>query len=128
MNAILCISGGAVLGALLRWGIGLWLNPFFSAFAFGTLIANLVGCFVIGVLLALFWQFPQIDPAWKLFLVTGFLGSLTTFSSFSGEVVELFFHEKWLNGFGVLALHLVGCLSMTALGITVFRLFSKMLA
>lgn len=121
MQAFCLIGGGAVLGALLRWGIGLWLNPLFSALAFGTLIANLLGCFIIGALLALFWQFPQISAEWRLFLVTGFLGSLTTFSSFSAEVVELFFHDKWLNGLGVLAVHLVGCLTMTTLGIWLCR-------
>lgn len=126
MNALLCVSAGAVVGASLRWGIGLWLNPLFSAFAFGTLIANLLGCFIIGVLFALFWQFPYVSQAWKLFLVTGFLGSLTTFSSFSAEVVELFFNDKWLNGLGVLALHLFGCLSMTALGILCYRALSQL--
>lgn len=126
MNALLCISAGAVVGAILRWGIGLWLNPLFSALAFGTLIANWLGCFIIGLLLAVFWQYPAISQSWKLFLVTGFLGSLTTFSSFSAEVVELFFNEKWLNGLGVLALHLFGCLSMTALGILCYRAFSQL--
>ena len=124
MQALLWISGGAVLGATLRWGVGLWLNPLFSMLSFGTLIANLIGCFMIGMLVALFWQCPQINYAWKLFLVTGFLGSLTPFSSFSAEVVELFFNDKWLHGLGVLALHLFGCLAMTALGIISYRLLS----
>lgn len=82
MQALLFISCGAILGASLRWTIGLLFNPLFSSFAFGTLIANLLGCLIIGVLLGIFWQFPQISSEWRLFLITGFLGSLTTFSSF----------------------------------------------
>lgn len=121
MQSLLLVSLGAVLGAALRWGIGLWLNPLLSAFAFGTLIANLAGCFIIGILIAAFWQYPQFSPEWRLFLVTGFLGSLTTFSSFSAEVIDLFFHEKWATGLGVLALHLMGCLMMTALGVWLYR-------
>lgn len=72
MQALLFISCGAILGASLRWAIGLLFNPLFSSFAFGTLIANLLGCLIIGVLLGLFWQFPQISSEWRLFLITGF--------------------------------------------------------
>lgn len=124
-QAVLCVSSGAVLGALGRWGFGLWLNPVFSAFAFGTLIANLVGCFLIGILMAIFWQFPQVNGLWKLFLVTGFLGAFTTFSSFSSEVMELFMSDKWLSGLGVILAHLVGGLFCTALGILLVRLMTK---
>lgn len=127
MQALLFISCGAILGASLRWTIGLLFNPLFSSFTFGTLIANLLGCLIIGVLLGLFWQFPQISAEWRLFLITGFLGSLTTFSSFSSEVVELFFNEKWLNGFCVLMMHLFGCLAMTVLGIWVYKICSQLL-
>ncbi|MDY4594961.1 MAG: fluoride efflux transporter CrcB [[Pasteurella] aerogenes] len=122
------IAGGAAIGATLRWGLGLWLNPFFSVLSFGTLIANYLGCFIIGILLAIFWQFPTIPAEWRLFLVTGFLGSLTTFSSFSAEVVENFLQDKWLFGFGVVALHLLGCLLFTALGVVLWRFCSDVLA
>ncbi|WP_077478146.1 CrcB family protein, partial [Rodentibacter trehalosifermentans] len=81
-QTILCISGGAVLGALGRWALTHSLNPIFSIFALGTLLANLIGCFVVGILMAFFWQYPQVNGLWKLFLVTGFLGAFTTFSSF----------------------------------------------
>ena len=118
MQALLFISYGAILGASLRWAIGLLFNPLFSSFAFGTLIANLLG----------FWQFPQISSEWRLFLITGFLGSLTTFSSFSSEVVELFFNDKWLNGFCVLMMHLFGCLAMTVLGIWIYKICSQLLS
>ena len=123
-QSIFLISAGAAIGASLRWGLGLWLNSLFSSLAFGTLVANFIGCFLMGILVAVFWMFPQFSPEWRLFLVTGFLGALTTFSSFSGEVIELFFKEEWGHGLFVLVSHLVGCLIFTVLGIYFFRLIS----
>ena len=123
-QSIFLVSAGAAIGASLRWGLGLWLNSLFSSLAFCTLVANFIGCFLMGILLAAFWTFPQFSPEWRLFLVTGFLGALTTFSSFSGEVIELFFKEEWGNGLFVLVSHLVGCLIFTVLGIYFFRLIS----
>lgn len=123
-QSIFLVSAGAAIGASLRWGLGLWLNSLFSSLAFGTLVANFIGSFLMGILLAAFWTFPQFSPEWRLFLVTGFLGALTTFSSFSGEVIELFFKEEWGNGLLVLVSHLVGCLIFTVLGIYFFRLIS----
>lgn len=123
-QSIFLVSAGAAIGASLRWGLGLWLNSLFSSLAFGTLVANFIGCFLMGILLAAFWTVPQFSPEWRLFLVTGFLGALTTFSSFSGEVIELFFKEEWGNGLFVLVSHLVGCLIFTVLGIYFFRLIN----
>ena len=123
-QSIILVSTGAAIGASLRWGLGLWLNSLFSTVAFGTLVANFIGCFLMGILVAALWLFPQFSPEWRLFLVTGFLGALTTFSSFSGEVIELFFKEEWVNGLFVLVSHLVGCLIFTVLGIYFFRLIS----
>ena len=123
-QSIILVSTGAAIGASLRWGLGLWLNSLFSTVAFGTLVANFIGCFLMGILVAAFWLFPQFSPEWRLFLVTGFLGALTTFSSFSGEVIELFFKEEWVNGLFVLVTHLVGSLIFTVLGIYFFRLIS----
>ena len=123
-QSIILVSTGAAIGASLRWGLGLWLNSLFSTLAFGTLAANFIGCFLMGILVAAFWLFPQFSPEWRLFLVTGFLGALTTFSSFSGEVIELFFKEEWVNGLFVLVSHLVGSLIFTVLGIYFFRLIS----
>ena len=123
-QSLILVSTGAAIGASLRWGLGLWLNSLFSTLAFGTLVANFIGCFLMGILVAAFWLFPQFSPEWRLFLVTGFLGALTTFSSFSGEVIELFFKEEWVNGLFVLVSHLVGCLIFTILGIYFFRLIS----
>ena len=123
-QSLILVSIGAAIGASLRWGLGLWLNSLFSTLALGTLVANFIGCFLMGILVAAFWLFPQFSPEWRLFLVTGFLGALTTFSSFSGEVIELFFKEEWVNGLFVLVSHLVGCLIFTVLGIYFFRLIS----
>ena len=123
-QSLILVSTGAAIGASLRWGLGLWLNSLFSTLAFGTLAANFIGCFLMGILVAVFWLFPQFSPEWRLFLVTGFLGALTTFSSFSGEVIELFFKEEWVNGLFVLVSHLVGCLIFTVLGIYFFRFIS----
>ncbi len=118
------IGIGAALGALLRWGLALWLNPLFAAFAFGTLVANYLGCFIIGIFTALIWQFPQISHEWRLFLITGFLGSLTTFSSFTAEVVEKLFNGQWLNGLEIIFFHLFGCIGFTVLGIGCYKLFT----
>ena len=123
-QSLILVSTGAAIGASLRWGLGLWLNSLFSTLAFGTLVANFIGCFLMGILVAAFWLFPQFSPEWRLFLVTGFLGALTTFSSFSGEVIELFFKEEWVNGLFVLVTHLVGSLIFTVLGIYSPRLIS----
>lgn len=81
MTQILLISFGAVLGALSRWQLGVWLNPLISQFAFGTLLANMIGCFLIGIALGL-----NLQESSKLLLITGFLGSFTTFSAFSAEI------------------------------------------
>ena len=118
------IGIGAALGALLRWGLALWLNPLFATFALGTLVANYLGCFIIGIFTALIWQFPQISHEWRLFLITGFLGSLTTFSSFTAEVVEKLFNGQWLNGLEIIFLHLFGCIGFTVLGIGCYKLFA----
>ncbi|ABR73789.1 fluoride ion transporter CrcB [Actinobacillus succinogenes] len=116
-QSLLLVGGGAALGASARWVLGVWLNPLFGHLAFGTLIANYTGCFIIGVCTACFWQFPQLSAAVKLFMITGFLGGLTTFSSFSAEVVENVLQGKIGWAFAIMNLHLLGCLVFTFLGI-----------
>ena len=113
---VLAICIGASLGALARWGLGLWLTPG-GLLPWGTLAANLIGGYLIGVAIAAFQAMPQLDPVWRLLLITGFLGGLTTFSSFSAEVVEFLMAGRY--GLALLAagLHALGSLAMTVLGL-----------
>ncbi len=113
---MLAIGAGAALGALLRWLLGLWLNALWPALPPGTLVANLLGGFLIGVALAVFSRHPQIAPAWRLFIVTGFLGGLTTFSTFSAEVAGLLHAGRpWAAG-GAMLTHGIGSVAMTLVG------------
>ena len=115
MGAVLAISVGASIGALARWGLGLWLSPG-GVIPWGTLAANLVGGYLIGVCLAVFQALPDLDPAWRLAIVTGFLGGLTTFSSFSAEVVTLLQQTRYALAFGTALLHVAGSLLLTIAG------------
>lgn len=116
-TAFLAIGVGAVLGAWLRYGLGLWLNPLFAAVPLGTLAANLFGGYLIGAALAVFHINVELPPEAKLFFVTGFLGALTTFSTFSAEVVHLIQNARYAWAAGAASLHLFGSLAMTGLGI-----------
>jgi CrcB protein len=116
MLSVLAISIGASVGALARWGLSLWLSPG-SWLPWGTLAANLIGGYLIGVAIALFQAMPQLDPIWRLLLITGFLGGLTTFSSFSAEVVNFLMAERYGLALLTAGLHVLGSLTMTVLGI-----------
>jgi CrcB protein len=116
MLAVIAICIGASLGALARWGLGLWLNPG-ALLPLGTLAANLVGGYLVGICVAVFGALPQLDPVWRLALVTGFLGALTTFSSFSAEVVGMLLQQRYALALGTAALHLLGSLLLTVAGI-----------
>ena len=113
---IVAISLGAALGALSRWGVGLALNGLFPAIPPGTLLANLVGGYLIGLALPLLTLHPEWGTAWRLFIVTGFLGGLTTFSAFSAEVALLLQQGRWLLAGGAMGLHVGGSLAMTLAG------------
>ncbi len=115
MLSVAAICIGACLGALLRWALGLWLNPG-AAIPYGTLAANLIGGYLVGVCVATFQALPQLDPVWRLALVTGFLGALTTFSTFSAEVVGMLGQQRYTLAFGTAALHLFGSLLLTVAG------------
>jgi CrcB protein len=119
---VICVA--ACIGALLRWSVQLWLNPG-GTLPWGTLTVNLVGGFLIGVCIAAFDAFPEIDPAWRLMAITGFLGTLTTFSSFSAEVVGMLLQGRAGLALGTVALHLGGSLCLTWLG---FRAAQSVLA
>lgn len=116
MISVLAICIGASLGALSRWGLGLWLNPG-AALPLGTLAANLIGGYLIGICVAVFQALPNLDPVWRLALVTGFLGALTTFSSFSAEVVGMLGQQRFALALGTAGLHLFGSLLLTFAGI-----------
>ncbi|MGI9132884.1 MAG: fluoride efflux transporter CrcB [Rhodoferax sp.] len=121
MISVLAICIGACLGALARWQLGLWLNPTTalagSTLPMGTLAANLAGGYLVGVCVAVFQAMPQLDPVWRLALVTGFLGALTTFSSFSAEVVAMLMQQRYGLAIATAALHLAGSLLLTVVGI-----------
>jgi CrcB protein len=120
MLAVLAICIGASAGALARWQLGLWLNPLAASGALmpmGTLAANLVGGYLVGVCVAVFQALPQLDPVWRLALVTGFLGALTTFSSFSAEVVAMLTQQRYAMALATAGMHLFGSLLLTIAGI-----------
>ena len=115
MLNIFAICMGASLGALSRWGLGLWLSTG-TGLPWGTLASNLIGGYLIGVCIALFQAMPELDPVWRLALVTGFLGALTTFSSYSAEVIGLLQQQRLAAALSWAAIHLVGSLCMTYVG------------
>ena len=115
MIQVLAICAGASIGALARWGLGLWLSPG-AIIPFGTLAANLVGGYLVGVAVAIFQALPHLDPVWRLAIITGFLGGLTTFSSFSAEVVGMLGQQRYALAMGTAALHLFGSLLLTLAG------------
>ena len=123
MSAILFLAvfAGAGFGALLRWGLGVLLNPVWPMLPLGTLAANLGGGLMIGMAMAHFTQHPDLHPAWRLLVVTGFLGGLTTFSTFSAEVVALLQRHHYGWALLVAGAHLAGSLLLTGIGIVLAR-------
>ena len=120
--ALLAIAVGAVLGAWARWGLAYWLNPRLAPLPLGTLAANLIGGYLVGIAVAFFISHPSLAPAWRLVLITGFLGGLTTFSTFSAESVALLQAGALGPAFLHTALHLVGSIAATFAGIATARL------
>lgn len=120
-GGLLSVGLGAALGAWLRWGLGAWLNPRLPSLPLGTLVANVAGGYLVGLAVAWISSRPEVAPEWRLFIVTGFLGGLTTFSTFSAESVGMLLR----GDYGWAALHstghLFGSLLATALGIATFR-------
>ena len=122
MGAGLAICIGASVGALSRWGLSLWLSPG-GLIPWGTLAANLLGGYLVGVAIAVFQSMPQIDPVWRLLLITGFLGGLTTFSTFSAEVVTHLIDERYALAAGIVLTHVAGSLLLTVAGIKTAMFF-----
>ena len=121
-QSVAAISLGASAGALLRWVFSLTLNSIHFAVPLGTLTANLLGAYLIGLAAAFFSDHLQLAPEWRLLVVTGFLGGLTTFSTFSAEVVEMIQKASIGEAFITVLVHVVGSLALTFLGIWSYQL------
>lgn len=117
ISSVLSVSAGASLGALLRWWLAGRLNPLWPALPLGTLAANLAGGYLVGIAVAFFAQHPGLSPQARLFVVTGFLGGLTTFSTFSAEVVTQLQQGHTARALATALAHLLGSFALTALGI-----------
>jgi len=123
-SSVLAIGIGAALGAVLRWGLGLWLNALLPALPPGTLAANVIGGYLIGLAMVFFTQQVHLPPEWRLFVITGFLGGLTTFSTFSAEVMRLLNDGRMAWALGAIGAHLAGSLLATWAGmVTATRLW-----
>lgn len=122
MIAVLAVFTGAGLGALLRWGLGIRLNAVFPTLPLGTLAANLLGGLLVGFAVAWLGRHPGLPPELRLFLITGFLGGLTTFSTFSAEVVTLLTRGEYAWGMVAAGAHLAGSLLLTVIGMALANL------
>jgi CrcB protein len=122
-KSVAAIAVGSALGALLRWQLGDKLNSLFPTIPPGTLAANLIGAYVVGLCVAFFATYAAISPEWRLLLITGFCGGLTTFSTFSVEVTALLQQGRVAWALGAISIHVVGSLAMTFAGIGTLYLF-----
>ena len=116
-KGVIAVSLGASAGALLRWWLGARLNAYFPAIPPGTLAANLIGGYVVGIAVAFFATYTALAPEWRLLIITGFCGGLTTFSTFSAELVTLLQQGRVPLALAAAAAHLCGSLLMTVAGI-----------
>ena len=121
LYAFIAVGLGAAIGSWLRWGLSVWLNSTLPELALGTLSANLIGGYLIGLAVAFFIQQPELSPEWRLFIITGFLGGLTTFSTFSAETVTLLARGQYVWSVAIIVAHLGGSLLMTVLGMQTFK-------
>jgi CrcB protein len=120
-SGLVAVGGGAAVGAWLRWGLGMALNPLFPTLPLGTLTANLGGGLLMGFAMELLSRHAVLPAETRLLVTTGFLGGLTTFSTFSAEVVTLLIRREFLWGTLTIAAHVVGSLAMTILGLLAVR-------
>jgi len=120
-NGFMAVGIGGAIGCWLRWGLGVLLNPIFPTLPLGTLAANLVGGLLMGCVVGLFEHYQALSATLRLLLTTGFLGGLTTFSTFSAESTGLLLRQQYLWFAGHVAAHLVGSLTLTVLGIMMVR-------
>ncbi len=121
-SGFVAVGVGGALGCWLRWFLGLRLNAQWPVMPLGTLAANLIGGFFVGVAVAFFNRYPGLPPEYRQFIVVGFMGGLTTFSSFSAEVVGMMAKEEYLWALGTAGVHLLGSLVLTAVGMACVKL------
>jgi fluoride exporter len=121
MHPLIAIALGAILGAWSRYALALAFNNESGNWPLGTLLANAIGGLFIGLCVAFFSARPELNPAWRLFAITGFLGALTTFSTYSAEVIALFQRGAWLSGLGLALVHVVVSLALCAAGIVLYK-------
>jgi CrcB protein len=119
--AFLAVGAGAALGAWLRWGLSVALNHVVPNLPLGTLASNLIGGYLVGIAIEALVHHSALTPEWRLFIITGFLGGLTTFSTFSAETVALLARQQYGWTIALVAAHLAGSLALTALGIMTVR-------
>jgi len=122
LGSWLAVGGGAAVGAWLRWGLGIVLNPVFPTVPLGTLASNLVAGFLMGIAMELVTRNASMPPEVRLLMTTGFLGGLSTFSAFSAEIVTLLSHKEYLWGAIAISAHVVGSVVLTIIGIFAVRL------
>ncbi len=120
-GSIAAVGGGAAIGAWLRWGLSFALNPIFPTVPLGTVAANLVGGLLMGFAMELITRHTVLAPEMRLLVTTGFLGGLTTFSTFSAEVTTLLVRREWMWSALTIGLHVVGSVALTVLGIVIAR-------
>jgi CrcB protein len=121
-NSLIAISIGASLGAILRWALSCLLDSFYQAMSLGILASNLLGGYLVGLAIAFFSMHTDLSPQWRLFVITGFLGGLTTFSSFSAEVTQMLQDGRFGIAVTTVMIHLFGSLLMTCLGIYTYQI------
>lgn len=121
----LAVGMGAALGAWLRWGLSVGMNNWHNHVPLGTLFANLGGAYLVGMAVAFFEKYPGLSAEWRLFVVTGFLGGLTTFSTFSAEAMFLLLRGAYGWAFAHTALHLVGSIAFCIAGFATWRAFAN---
>jgi fluoride exporter len=120
-GGVIAVGGGAAVGAWLRWGLGALLNPVFPTLPLGTLAANLCGGLLMGVAMEMMAQHTSMPPEVRLLLTTGFLGGLTTFSTFSAEITTLLLRRDWMWTVLGIGAHVVGSVVLTVAGILLAR-------
>jgi CrcB protein len=125
LKSLFAIAIGASLGAWIRWGLGMRLNALFPTIPPGTVVANLVGGYIIGLALAFFASNPSISQEWRLLIMAGFCGGLTTFSTFSAETLTLIQEGRIVWALGAIGIHVMGSLVMTALGMLTYQYLSS---